>query len=277
MAGRGGNSPAAANRGKSGSLGVNVTAAQLPDTSEVHLQLLGWWELRIGGCSVPLGRREQRLLALLALTGQHSRLEVAATLWPDSPEDRAMSSLRAAVWHTRHRVGGLLHADRSTLALAPSVAVDAHELAVTAAGAAASPDTHDPAALRSALHARELLPGWYDDWVLYEREHLEHLRFRALDALARRRLADEDPQEAALAARTALQIEPLHEGVNVLLVRALLAGDDVVEAVRHFHAYRRRLAHELGILPTGQLVDLVRPFLVARRPDRLAVGQASRR
>ena len=42
------------------------------------------------------------------------------------------------------------------------------------------------------------------------------------------------------------------------------------------HEIAQRL-RSLGILPSAQLVDLVRPFLVARRPDRLAVGQASRR
>jgi DNA-binding SARP family transcriptional activator len=243
----------------------------------VRLQLLGWWDLRIGGRSVALGRREQRLLALLALTGRHPRLELATTLWPDSSEERAMSSLRAAVWHTRHGAEGVLDASGPTLALADGVAVDVHELTALAARAEGSPEAADTAVLMPALHARELLPGWYDDWVLYEREHLEHLRFRALEAMARSRLRSGDPEEAALAAQTALQIEPLHEGANLLLVRARIAADDIVEAVRHFHAYRRRLAQELGILPSGQLVDLVRPFLVARQPDRTPVAHASRR
>jgi DNA-binding SARP family transcriptional activator len=57
----------------------------------------------------------------------------------------------------------------------------------------------------------------------------------------------------------------LHEGVNVLVVRGCLAGGSPADAVRHFDAYRRRLATELGIRPSAQLLDLIRPLVVPRQ------------
>jgi DNA-binding SARP family transcriptional activator len=241
------------------------------------VRLLDWWELRLAGERVSLGRREQRLVALLALNGRQSRAQVAAGLWPDSTDQRAMNSLRAAVWHTRHTVEGLVDGDDGTLALAPHVQVDVHDLSRLAAAVTAAPEAHDLDAAMPGLTGGQLLPDWFDDWVLFERERLEHARFRALDAVARCRLQRDRPDDAATAARAALQIEPLHEGENVLLVRALLASGDVVEAVRHFHAYRQRLAQELGIPPSAKLVELVRPLILPRQRDAVRPGQVSRK
>jgi DNA-binding SARP family transcriptional activator len=245
--------------------------------SQASLRLLGWWELRRGDHDVRLARREQRLLALLALHGRQPRLHVAATLWPESTEGRALSSLRAAVWHTRHQAEGVLSAQESTLALEPGVDVDVHRVARVAAQVATRPGDFGTDHVVSALGRGDLLPGWYDDWVLYEREHLEHLRLRGLEAAARARLQEGDPRAALTAARAALTIEPLHEGVNVLLVRACLAAGNSVEAMRHFHSYRRQVQQELGIRPSQALVDLVAPLLVPRQRDSVASVGSRRR
>jgi DNA-binding SARP family transcriptional activator len=230
-----------------------------------RLQLLGWWDLRRGDDSIPLGRREQRLVALLALTGRRTRGQLAGTLWPESSERHALSSLRAAVWNTRRTAGDVLLAQQHTLALAGHLTVDVNQLMGLASGVTAAPGEHDSTEVVEALAAADLLPGWYDDWVLFERERVDHVRFHALEALARSRLRTGQPQESVMAARCALHIEPLHEGANVLLVRAYLAAGSTVEAVRHFHDYRRRLQRDLGIRPSPQLTELVGPLLIAQQ------------
>lgn len=236
-------------------------------TVQPRLQLLGWWDLRRGADSIALGRREQRLLALLALTGRRTRDQLAGTLWPDSSDDHAMSSLRAAVWNTRRAAGDVLLAQQRTLALAGDLTVDVTQLVGLASGVASAPGDHDSARVVETLETADLLPGWYDDWVLFERERVDHVRFRALEALARARLRTGQPHESIVAARSALRIEPLHEGVNLLLVRACLAAGSTVEAVRHFHEYRLRLQRELGIRPSLQLTELIGPLLIA--PQRV--------
>ncbi len=253
-------------------------ATTAPGPSEqATLTLLGWWELRVDLESLPLGRREQRLLALLALTGRRSRLELAGTLWPESTEHHATSNLRAAVWHIRHAAPGLITAQQSTLDLARHVRVDAADLAGLATRVTAAPETVDLADAIGLLDGGDLLPGWYDDWVLFHRERLEHLRLRALEALARASLRAGRTDDAVLAAAAALRIEPLHEGAVLLLVAACLAAGSPVEAVRHFHAYRRRLEHELGIRPSGALTELVAPLLVPVQREPVPAPQRVRR
>lgn len=68
------------------------------------------------------------------------------------------------------------------MALAPGVEVDLHEVRAQARRVLrhelSTPDDVDDLCL-----AGELLPDWYDDWVLIERERFRQLRLHALDAL----------------------------------------------------------------------------------------------
>jgi len=253
-------------------------ASRAPDTpTDSTLQLLGWWELHLDDRGVALGRREQRLVALLALAGRRSRLQVAGTLWPDSSEHHAMSNLRAAVFQTRQHAPDLLSAQSSTLDLGAHITVDVGHLRCYAGRVADSPEAYDATEVVAQLGEGDLLPGWYDDWVLFERERLQHLRLRALEAVARASLQAGRAHEATAAARAAVRIEPLHEGANVLLVRGCLAAGSPVDAVRHFHGYRRRLELDLGIRPSGTLAELVRPLLLPSQRKPAPAPQRARR
>jgi len=157
------------------------------ESSQFDLRLFGCWDLRVDGRAVELGGREQRLLALLALRGRRSRSYVAGTLWPDTTENRAQTSLRTAVLRSRRVVDGILDAGRTTVALAPGVRVDVHEMLRVAEPRHAA--VSDPDAITAMMAAGDLLPGWYDDWVIFERERLQHVRLRALESLAELELA----------------------------------------------------------------------------------------
>jgi DNA-binding SARP family transcriptional activator len=237
-------------------------------TDQASLQLFGWWQLRRRGDSIQVGTREQRLMALLALVGRRTRAHLAGTLWPDSDEHRAMASLRAAVWQVRRCAPNLLDAQQHTLALDDGVRTDVAAMVRLMAAVAASPLAFDERETIETLTGGELLPGWYDDWVLFERERLDHLRIHALDALGRAALQAGHPEDCELAARAGLRIEPLHEGMNILLVQAFLSAGSPVDAVRQFELYRRRLAQELGIRPSGRLMEIVRPMLVPVQRSR---------
>lgn len=234
-------------------------------TQPAELQLLGWWELRLHGEPSALGRREERLISLLALHGRAPRPKVAGLLWPESSDEHAMTNLRAAVWRTRQATDGILESDRTTLWLRDDVAVDVDRLGQYAAAVAASPQDYSFADVAQALDCGDVLPGWYEDWVIFARERMQHVRFRAFEAMARSLLESGRTDDAARAARAALAIEPLHDGMNVVLVSSYLARGSTAEAVRHFRAYRHQLHRELGVTPSRRLLDLVEPFLLPRQ------------
>jgi DNA-binding SARP family transcriptional activator len=128
----------------------------------------------------------------------------------------------------------------------------------------------DPAAQADDLVAPgvalqgELLPGWYDDWVLLERERLRQLRMHALEVLAERLLAAGRHGEAIEAAYAAVRGEPLRESAHRVLVRAHLAEGNVAEAVRAHGSFCRMLDEELGVAPTAQMQELLRGLPRAR-------------
>ena len=167
------------------------------------LRLLGRWQLVADGEDVGLGHREERLTALLGLTGQSSRLHVAGSLWPESTDARALASLRRAVLQTQQRCPGLLQADRLSIGLDADVEVDVDEVRRAAAATEDAIAEGEAGALLGQLVGEELLPDWYDDWVLPERERLEQLRVKALERIARQALEAGDLELSVDAARAA--------------------------------------------------------------------------
>jgi SARP family transcriptional regulator, regulator of embCAB operon len=109
----------------------------------------------------------------------------------------------------------------------------------------------------SHLRRAELLPGWYDDWVILEQNRLRTFRLRALVRHAQRWLDREEAEKAAEAARTALELEPLHEACVGLLMRAELELGNRVGALQTFESFKAKLTTELGVAPSAYLYQLV--------------------
>jgi two-component SAPR family response regulator len=129
---------------------------------------------------------------------------------------------------------------------------------------------------RQLLDTRELLPGWYDDWVLFERERLRQRRMYLLDRLSRQLLKAENLPLARATAQACIVLEPLREGPHRTLVRVHLAEGDRVEAFRVYQTFRRRSIAEFGLAPDVEFERLVAPLLAERRLRRSASSGAYR-
>jgi DNA-binding SARP family transcriptional activator len=227
-----------------------------------QLSLLGGFELRWAGRAVPVARSGQRLLALLALHARPlERLWVAGTLWLDQPEERAGASLRSALWRLP-RPGGAAMVDASPthLRLADDVDVDLTELAATAGRLEAPGPDGDPHPA-PALLASDLLPDWYEDWVVLERERFRQLRLHALEALCQRLTGAGRYGQAVQAGLAAVAGEPLRESAHRTLIQAHLAEGNPGEALRQYRLYTRLLADELAIEPSAAIRAMVAPLL----------------
>src|SRR3712207_7767400 len=66
----------------------------------------------------------------------------------------------------------------------------------------------------ATLFRSEILPDWYDDWLLMEREVHRQLRLHALESLAARLAQDARYGEAVDAALSAIAGEPLRESAH---------------------------------------------------------------
>jgi SARP family transcriptional regulator, regulator of embCAB operon len=245
-----------------------MTALDPPEGTDRSciVSLLGGFGLR-GGTSTQLGvpLASQRLLAFLALHGRAvKRAAVAGTLWPDASEGHAYSNLRSALSRLEATGRTALAAGKLDLSLADGVVVDirhSQALARRLLDPAVLPDQSDLNLAAVAALSADLLPDWYDDWVLLEAEDWRQLRLHALEALARRLIAAGRWGEAAGAASAAVRAEPLRESARAVLVQVHLAEGNQSEAVREFARYRALLRSELGLEPTTRLRHLVQQLL----------------
>jgi WD40 repeat protein/DNA-binding SARP family transcriptional activator len=141
---------------------------------EIHL--LGQFSLNLDGKSVELpSRPAQSLLAYLALTEgiAHRREKLAGLLWPDIADADARRNLRRALWHIRKVLEGQapLRADDISVAFVdgPQVWVDAR----TAVQKLSSERPVEELVRAVSAYGGELLPGFYDEWIIVERERLQ--------------------------------------------------------------------------------------------------------
>ncbi len=222
-----------------------------------EIGLLHGFAMRLGGHIVDLPLSAQRLVAFLALHERPlQRLHVAGSLWLDSNEEHANASLRTTLWRLGRQGCPLVEATGNQVALAPGVEVDLHEVRAQARRVlrheAATPNDLDDLCL-----AGELLPDWYDDWVLIERERFRQLRLHALDALCEELTAAGRYAAAVEAGHASVSAEPLRESAHRLLIAAYLAEGNPGEAIRQYRFFRDLLRTELGLEPSSQMEELV--------------------
>jgi DNA-binding SARP family transcriptional activator len=226
-------------------------------SSQLDLALLRAFELRRGGERMRLQFSTQRLVALLALRNRPlHRVHVAGTLWLEASEERAASNLRTTVWRLRKLDRNLVETTPTHIGLGSRVKVDVHEALELAHRLLDSEAECGSADLVTDLSA-DLLPDWYDDWVLLEQERFRQLRLHALEALCERHTAARRFGAAVEAGVAAVAAEPLRESAQRVLMSAYVAEGNACEAIRQYCAYRHTLSKELGLEPSQLVRDLL--------------------
>jgi len=230
----------------------------------LHIQFLGGFQVRVDDTPVTTLDQErlQALLAYLVLRRDRPqpRQQIAFLLWPESQESQARTNLRTLLHRLRQ---ALPHADellqvealvvqwRPTARWTLDVADFEHDLE----RAAASGD--DRPALRAALAAAvdryrdDLLPGWYDDWVLAERERLRERFLSTLEQLIVLLEADREYVPAITYAQRLLRHDPLHELTYQRLMRLHALSGDRASALRTFQTCVAVLERELDVEPSA--------------------------
>lgn len=237
-------------------------AAPTALSMRIDIGVLGGFSVAIDGRPVtglPVG--SQRLLVFLALHDRAvSRAAIAAAIWPDATAEKAGVSLRSAL----ARLDGLgreaVVAASASLSLTDTVSVDyinARALALRLLDSDTPIFDGDLAAAAIATLSRELLPDWYDEWILSESDDWRHLRASAVEALAVRLLKAGRFAEAEGAARAAMHVDPLRETPHSTLIRIHIADGNQSEALRVFESYRKALREALDLEPTQQFSALV--------------------
>lgn len=215
------------------------------------------------------------LLAYLAFYGDrpHPKEQLMELLWPECEPSAGRNSLSQALSSLRHQLeppgvpqGAVLQVDRTNARLNPdavSTDVNAFERAIREASRCAG-SIEELAVLERAIgnYGGDLLPGYYEDWNLTERERLTGAFSGALNRLIL--LLDEAGRypEALEHARTSVAADPLNEEAQRGLIRLLIAAGQPAAAVRQYQIFDRLLQQEMGVAAPDSIRELVRSVML---------------
>jgi len=141
----------------------------------LEVRLIGKFEIKCDGKPVIISSRAaQSLFAYLILNAgiSHRREKLAGMFWPDTTDEKARAYLRHELWLIRKTFPStqfLLSDDLGiTFDSAADYWLDRDVLEKLTDAASA-----DESIAALAVYQGELLPGFYDDWIILEREHLQ--------------------------------------------------------------------------------------------------------
>jgi DNA-binding SARP family transcriptional activator len=118
------------------------------------------------------------------------------------------------------------------------------------------------------MDALDLLPGWYEDWALLERERVRQRLLHAMEAQSRQLAQAGRYGQAVEAAMQAVGADPLRESAQRALVEAHLAEGNWMEARRSLDLYAELLDRELGASPGAEITALLHRRPPSRGPMR---------
>ena len=201
----------------------------------------------------------------------HSREALASLLWGDTSTEKSKKYLRQALWHLHGALNSdnghgthVLLVEHDWLSLNPcsDLWTDVADFERAFAGAEGIAgrqlDAEKAQALRDAvlLYSDDLLPGYYQDWILFERERLQNMYLLMLDKLIVHLQFQGEYEVAQGYAATILRYDAARERTHRQLMHLYSLAGDRTSALRQFERCVLALKQELGVKPERKTVEL---------------------
>jgi SARP family transcriptional regulator, regulator of embCAB operon len=226
-------------------------------SAQLRLNVLGGFSLRSADRSVHLPGTAQRLLAFVALQRRPvARDQVAFTLWPDVSETHAHGSLRTAFFELRRPGHDLLRATGGDVHLGPGLAVDLDEMLSLVDQIRADRIRDALSGVERDLLEADLLPGWYDDWVIAQQERHRELRVQTLERLCTAQMEAGRYADAVSTGSAAIRADPTRDSSARLIIAAHIATGNEAQAVVQYRRFEERL-REFGLVPSARTTALI--------------------
>lgn len=207
------------------------------------------------------------LLAYLLLHRHrcHPREVLTALFWSEYSEEQARGCLSTALWRLRRSLEPPDSPRAAYLITTPAGHVgfnsesdywlDVEAFEQSASRILGQPsqtiDAADAEELERALqlHKADLLEGFYDDWVLRERERLRSLRLTCLVRLLQYYRHHRAYEQSLACGQQILNYDPLREEIHREMMRIYLESGQRTLALRQYEICAKVLSDELSIPP----------------------------
>ena len=232
-----------------------------------------------GDQEVRLTRNVQLLLAYLVLERNraHSRELLAGLFWRDQSQEKARACLNTALWRLRSALEASIHPSvpffvnhqtgeiRFNLQSSYSLDVEIFEQCIEDLRFAHSkdpiPDQLKIAEKAEQLYNGELMEGYYENWVVSERERLRSRYLRVLAFLMSNYHRAGNLDQSLYYGQKLLQLEPLREEIYREMMRIYAQAGYRTQALELFESCRQMLQNELNIEPMPETQQLCHQIL----------------
>lgn len=236
--------------------------------------------------SLHFTRTAQHLLAYLLLHRRqsHPREILAGTLWGETDDEKARACLNTALWRLRRVLEPYPTAKGRFLVTLANGDVGINPEAPLRLDVAIFEektrgvfrwDAHGPSACEVGevekaltLYKGELLPGFYENWILEERERLHCLHIDVLGALMHAHHHLGNVAQGIEFGLRILKEEPFREDVHLTVMQLYREAGQMFMALRQYEKCRKNLEDELGISPSEKTRRFYESILPAGRSSR---------
>ena len=250
----------------------------------LQVRLLGQFDVRSDGKRVTItSRAGQSLFAFMVLNAgtAHRREKLAGTFWPDTSDDAARKNLRQELWRIRKALTtelgpneDLLVTDELTVTFNPQAKYWLDVAQLERAGSANDSTSDLISSLQ--LYRGELLPGFYDDWIVLERDRVQALFEAKTGHLLERLVAEERWNPAQEWAERWLAVGDSPEPAFRALMLVHGARGDMAKVAAIYQRCAQDLRDQLGVEPSAETRALYDGLLKgARAPFRSVTVQPS--
>ena len=223
----------------------------------LQIRLLGQFDVRLDGKRILIpSRAGQSLLAYLALTAgtPHRREKLGGILWPDFSDDNARKNLRHELWRIRKAIApqqpttvAYLLAEEFTIAFNREADywLDAAQME--------RPEL-DLGSLISnlSLYQGELLPGFYEDWIVLERERIRRIFDTKMEQLLGQLIAAERWTAVQEQAERWLSLGNTLEPAYRALMLAYGSSGDMAKVSSIYQRCIDELNEQFGLEPSAE-------------------------
>jgi predicted ATPase/DNA-binding SARP family transcriptional activator len=242
--------------------------------AKLEISLFGSFQVLLNGAPVTAFEsvKVRALLAYLAAEASHTqpRERLAELLWPDWPQQSAMSNLRYALADLRKVIGDrdaqppflLITRESIQLNRDAEMRVDVAEFESAFLNPQSSISNQQSAI---SLYRGPFLDGFplpdsapFEEWLLAKREYFSQQALKILSHLAEWGLKQGEYDQAEGYAHRQIELEPWCEKAYQQLMHALSLKGERVQALAQYESLRKALQRELNVEPSEDTLQLYR-------------------
>jgi WD40 repeat protein/DNA-binding SARP family transcriptional activator len=229
----------------------------------LQVRLLGQFDVRVDSRPAVISSRAgQSLLAYLMVTAgtPHRREKLAGLFWPDTSDENARTRLRHELWRVRKAISAataaadFILADELTITFNPEAeySLDVAQLERELA----SDDSLDERVRQAGLYHGELLPGFYDEWIVLERARVQAVFERRMQQLLECLIAESRWKMTIEWSEHWLAFGEMPEPAYRAMMLAYSALGDRSKVAATYDRCVALLAQELDVAPSEETTSL---------------------